>query len=69
MQVASADPAMPSSGAPPRPRISTGLSVTSSSDPSAMNLSGVTESPAPRNAIDSRTERKLVGIETKMTRR
>ncbi|PAV92625.1 hypothetical protein WR25_02622 [Diploscapter pachys] len=59
MQVASADPAMPSSGAPPRPRISTGLSVTSSNDPSAMNLSGVTESPAPRNAIDSRTERKL----------
>ena len=49
--MAQADPAIPSAGAGPRPRISTGLSATSSTVARIMNRSGVAASPDPRSPI------------------
>jgi len=69
ISVAVADPPMPMAGIGPTPRISSGLSPTSTTDPSAMNLSGVIESPVPRNAMVSSTVRKPGTIAMKMIRR
>ena len=69
MVVAVAEPAMPSAGIGPRPRMKTGLSVLSSTTLKAMNQNGVSESPAPRSPIISSTSMKPAGMERKITRR
>ena len=69
ISVATADPAMPSFGAGPSPRMNTGLSPESSSTLSPMNQSGVIASPAPRSPIISNTSSIAKGSPAKITRR
>ena len=69
ISVAVADPAMPICGNGPIPRISSGLSVASTATPSAMNHSGVTESPLPRSPIWISTPIIVIGRPRKITRR
>lgn len=69
MSVEVAEPAMPSSGKGPMPRISSGLSTTSSTTASAMKTNGVRESPAPRSTVMTKDRRFIIGTATKMMRR
>ncbi len=64
-----AEPAMPSSGNGPMPRISSGLSTISSTTASAMKMKGVRESPAPRSTVITKESRFIIGTATKMMRR
>ena len=64
-----ADPAMPSSGNGPMPRMSSGLRTMSSTTASAMKKNGVRESPAPRSTVMTKDRRFIIGTATKMMRR
>jgi hypothetical protein len=50
IKVANAEPAMPSAGIGPRPKMNKGLSAMSSATDITKNANGVFESPAPRKA-------------------
>ena len=67
--VDSADPAMPSLGNGPHPRISSGLNTMSMPTLSSMNSNGVRESPDPRSPIASITDSIENGIAMKITRK
>ena len=67
--VAVAEPAMPSRGAGPSPRMKTGLSPTSSTTATIMKQSGVSASPPPRSAIISMVSIRVAGMARKITRK
>ncbi|MNT40770.1 hypothetical protein D3C72_1771030 [compost metagenome] len=67
--VAQAEPAMPSSGNGPMPKISTGFRAMSSTTETSRKRNGVRESPAPRSAALRKAKAYSVGIARKMMRR
>ena len=64
--VAQAEPAMPSAGKGPIPKISTGFSTMSSATDTIRKRNGVRESPAPRRAAVRKANAYSVGIARKM---
>ena len=65
----SADPAIPSAGNGPMPRISSGLKITSSTTVRIVARIGVVASPAPRSPIATIIASTPNGIETMITRK
>gem|GEM_PF-4229442 len=68
-RVAQAEPAMPSAGKGPRPKISSGFSAISSTTASSRKRNGVRASPAPRRAALKKAKAYSSGMARKITRR
>ncbi len=63
------DPAIPICGKGPMPKMSSGLSTTSSATASSRNKNGVRASPAPRSTAETKVNRYRNGIDRNSMRR
>ena len=67
--MAVADPAMPSAGTGPQPKMNNGLSTMSSTVETSRKRNGVRESPEPRNAALTKKKALEAGSAMNSTRR